>query len=238
MEILRSSFMPVGDFSSMLILIPGILLSMWAQSKISSTYEQFSRIGNQRNITGAQVARYILDNAGLGSVDIEPVQGKLTDHYDPQKKILRLSEGVYDSTSVAALGIASHEVGHAIQDAQNYGPMRLRGAIVPLASLGGSVSMLLIMAGLFFSQGGGGSTLINLGVILFSTTVIFQLVTLPVEFDASKRALRILNTGILQPSELAGAQKVLSAAALTYVAAALMGILNLLRLLSLTRRRR
>jgi len=230
--------MPVGDFSSMLILIPGILLSMWAQSKISSTYEQFSRIGNQRNITGAQVARYILDNAGLGSVDIEPVQGKLTDHYDPQKKILRLSEGVYDSTSVAALGIASHEVGHAIQDAQNYGPMRLRGAIVPLASLGGSVSMLLIMAGLFFSQGGGGSTLINLGVILFSTTVIFQLVTLPVEFDASKRALRILNTGILQPSELAGAQKVLSAAALTYVAAALMGILNLLRLLSLTRRRR
>ncbi|MFB0918391.1 MAG: zinc metallopeptidase [Clostridiaceae bacterium] len=230
--------MPLGgDFSSMLILIPGILLSMWAQSKISSTYEQFSRVGNQRNITGAQVARYILDNAGLGNVDIEPVQGKLTDHYDPQKKILRLSEGVYDSTSVAALGIASHEVGHAIQDAQNYGPMRLRGAIVPLASLGGSISMLLIMAGLFFSQG-GGSTLINLGVILFSTTVIFQLVTLPVEFDASKRALRILNTGILQPSELAGAQKVLSAAALTYVAAALMGILNLLRLLSLTRRRR
>lgn len=238
MEILRSTMMPLGgDFSSMLILIPGILLSMWAQSKISSTYEQFSRVGNQRNITGAQVARYILDNAGLGNVDIEPVQGKLTDHYDPQKKILRLSEGVYDSTSVAALGIASHEVGHAIQDAQNYGPMRLRGAIVPLASLGGSISMLLIMAGLFFSQG-GGSTLINLGVILFSTTVIFQLVTLPVEFDASKRALRILNTGILQPSELAGAQKVLSAAALTYVAAALMGILNLLRLLSLTRRRR
>ncbi len=237
MEVLQAMIMPYGNFSSMLILIPGILLSLWAQSKISSTYEQYSRVGNERNITGAQVARYILDNAGLQKISIQPIQGKLTDHYDPKAKVLRLSEGVYDSSSVAALGIASHEVGHAIQDATNYGPMRLRGAIVPLAAVGGNLSMLLIMAGLLLSARGGQSSLVTIGVILFSTTVLFQLVTLPVEFDASKRALGFLNTGILQPSELAGAKKVLSAAALTYVAAALMAVLNLLRLVSLTRRR-
>ncbi len=237
MEVLQAMIMPYGNFSSMLILIPGILLSLWAQSKISSTYEQYSRVGNERNITGAQVARYILDNAGLQKISIQPIQGKLTDHYDPKAKVLRLSEGVYDSSSVAALGIASHEVGHAIQDATNYGPMRLRGAIVPLAAVGGNLSMLLIMAGLLLSARGGQSSLVTIGVILFSTTVLFQLVTLPVEFDASKRALGFLNTGILAPSELAGAKKVLSAAALTYVAAALMAVLNLLRLVSLTRRR-
>lgn len=219
---------------TMLILIPGILLGAWAQSKISSTYNQFSRVGNQRGLTGAQVARYILDNSGLQNVRIEPVRGNLTDHYDPRGKVLRLSEGVYGSQSVAALGVASHEVGHAIQDATNYGPMRLRGAIVPLASIGSNLSMILVLAGLFI---GGFEFLIKIGAFLFLFTVIFQLVTLPVEFDASKRALRILNTGILQPQELEGARKVLNAAALTYVAAAVTGILSFLRILLLARRR-
>lgn len=219
---------------TMLILIPGILLGAWAQSKISSTYNQFSKVGNQRGLTGAQVARYILDNSGLQNVRIEPVRGNLTDHYDPRGKVLRLSEGVYGSQSVAALGVASHEVGHAIQDATNYGPMRLRGAIVPLASIGSNLSMILVLAGLFIS---GAGSLIQIGAFLFLFTVLFQLVTLPVEFDASKRALRILNTGILQPQELEGARKVLNAAALTYVAAAVTGILSFLRLLLLARRR-
>lgn len=219
---------------TMLILIPGILLGAWAQSKISSTYNQFSRVGNQRGLTGAQVARYILDNSGLQNVRIELVRGNLTDHYDPRGKVLRLSEGVYGSQSVAALGVASHEVGHAIQDATNYGPMRLRGAIVPLASIGSNLSMILVLAGLFI---GGFEFLIKIGAFLFLFTVIFQLVTLPVEFDASKRALRILNTGILQPQELEGARKVLNAAALTYVAAAVTGILSFLRILLLARRR-
>ncbi len=219
---------------TMIILIPGILLGAWAQSKISSTYNQFSRVGNQRGLTGAQVARYILDNSGLQNVRIEPVRGNLTDHYDPRGKVLRLSEGVYGSQSVAALGVASHEVGHAIQDATNYGPMRLRGVIVPLASIGSNLSMILVLAGLFI---GGFEFLIKIGAVLFLFTVIFQLVTLPVEFDASKRALRILNTGILQPQELEGARKVLNAAALTYVAAAVTGILSFLRILLLARRR-
>lgn len=224
--------MPFYD-PTMLILIPGLLLAAWAQSRVSSTYRQYSKVGNQRGLTGAQVARYVLDNAGLGNITIEPVPGELTDHYDPRGKVLRLSQGVYGSKSVAALGIASHEVGHAIQDATNYGPMRLRGAIVPLAAIGGNLSVVLILLGLFL----GGTGFIRIGVLLFAVTVAFQLITLPVEFDASKRALRILDTGILNPQELAGARKVLNAAAMTYVAAAIAGILNLLRILLLTRNR-
>ncbi len=227
-----AAMVPYMD-STMLILIPGILLSAWAQSKISSTYNQYSRVGNQRGITGAQVARYILDNSNLQNVQIEAVRGRLTDHYDPRTKVLRLSEGVYGNQSVAALGIAAHEVGHAIQDATSYGPMKLRGAIVPLAALGGNLSMLLVLGGLFF----GGSGMIQIGAVLFLFTVLFQLVTLPVEFDASKRALRILDTGILSPNEVEGAKKVLNAAAWTYVAAAVTGILSFLRILLLARRR-
>lgn len=228
-----AAMLPYMD-STMLILIPGILLSAWAQSKISSTYNQYSKVGNQRGITGAQVARYILDNSNLQNVRIEPVKGRLTDHYDPRSKVLRLSEGVYGNQSVAALGIAAHEVGHAIQDASDYGPMKLRGAIVPLAALGGNLSMILVLAGLFI---GGMSNLILIGALLFLFTVLFQLVTLPVEFDASKRALRILDTGILTPNEVEGAKRVLNAAAWTYVAAAVTGILSFLRILLLARRR-
>ncbi|MFZ2257361.1 MAG: zinc metallopeptidase [Clostridiaceae bacterium] len=226
------AFMPYLD-PTILILLPALIFSGWAQSKVSSTYQQYSKVGNQRGLTGAQVARFILDNAGLQNITIEPVRGQLTDHYDPRGKVLRLSEGVFGSQSVAAIGVASHEVGHAIQDATNYGPMKLRGAIVPLAAIGGNLSMVLILFGLFL----GGTQFVQIGMFLFLFTVIFQLVTLPVEFDASKRALRILNTGILSPGELEGAKKVLNAAALTYVAAAISGILNFLRLVLLTRRR-
>lgn len=226
------AFMPYLD-PTILILLPALIFSGWAQSKVSSTYQHYSKVGNQRGLTGAQVARFILDNAGLQNITIEPVRGQLTDHYDPRGKVLRLSEGVFGSQSVAAIGVASHEVGHAIQDATNYGPMKLRGAIVPLAAIGGNLSMVLILFGLFL----GGTQFVQIGMFLFLFTVIFQLVTLPVEFDASKRALRILNTGILSPGELEGAKKVLNAAALTYVAAAISGILNFLRLVLLTRRR-
>ena len=226
------AFMPYLD-PTILILLPALIFSGWAQSKVSSTYQQYSKVGNQRGLTGAQVARFILDNAGLQNITIEPVRGQLTDHYDPRGKVLRLSEGVFGSQSVAAIGVASHEVGHAIQDATNYGPMKLRGAIVPLAAIGGNLSMVLILFGLFL----GGTQFVQIGMFLFLFTVIFQLVTLPVVFDASKRALRILNTGILSPGELEGAKKVLNAAALTYVAAAISGILNFLRLVLLTRRR-
>lgn len=219
---------------TILILIPGLLLASWAQARIGATYRQYSKVGNQRGLTGAQVARFVLDGAGLQNVNIEPVRGELTDHYDPRSKVLRLSEGVYANKSVAALGIASHEVGHAIQDATNYGPMRLRGAIVPLASIGGNFSIILILLGLFL--GTQGSTMIHIGVVLFAVTVLFQLITLPVEFDASKRALRILETGILTREELSGAKKVLNAAAWTYIAAAVTGILSFLRILLLTRR--
>lgn len=225
------AFLPYMD-STMLILLPGLLFGMWAQAKISSTFNKYSKVGNRRGLTGAQVARYILDNSGLQNVSIEPVRGNLTDHYDPRTKVLRLSDSVYGSQSVAALGVAAHEVGHAIQDSTNYGPMRIRGAIVPLAAFGGNFSMVLVIAGLIFS-----STLVKVGAFLFLFTVIFQVITLPVEWDASKRALRILNTGILEPQEVDGAKQVLNAAALTYVAAAVTGILSFLRLMLLSRRR-
>ena len=225
------AFMPYMD-STMPILLPGILLGMRAQARISSTFNTYSKVANRRGLTGAQVARYILDNSGLQTVTIERVRGNLTDHYDPRGKVLRLSDSVYGSQSVAALGVAAHEVGHAIQDDVDYRPMRLRGAIVPLASFGSNFSMILVLAGLFL-----GGTFIKAGAFLFLFTVSFQLVTLPVEFDASKRALRILDTGILEPQEVAGAKKVLNAAALTYVAAAITGILSFLRLLVLAGRR-
>lgn len=221
---------------SYILMIPAILLTLYASSKIRSTYQQYSQVGNERNITGAQAARFILDNANLNNVRIERVAGNLTDHYDPRAKVLRLSEGVHDSTSIAAVGVASHEVGHALQDAQNYGPLKLRSMIVPFASIGGNLGMTLVMIGLAASYyGNGNSALVNIGMLLFSATVLFQLITLPVEFDASRRALNILNSGILTPSELNGSRKVLSAAALTYVAAALGAILTFLRLFLMSR---
>lgn len=218
---------------TLLLVIPGVIASFIAQMMVSRAYGTYSKIGNARGITGAQAASHILSEAGL-NIPVEPIAGELTDHYDPSIKVLRLSEGVYDSSSIAAVGIAAHEAGHALQDANNYAPMRVRGSLVPFASIGGNFGITLAFIGLLMGQ----SYLINIGIILFSAVVAFQLITLPVEFDASKRALKLLDTGILQPEEVAGARKVLSAAALTYLAAALTSILTLVRLILLRDRRR
>lgn len=224
-----------GFDSSIFILIPALLLAMYAQNKVKSTYDLYSRVPNRNGYTGSDVARLILDRAGLHDVPIEQVAGTLTDHYDPRSKKLRLSQGVYGSNSIAALGIAAHEVGHAIQDQTNYAPMRIRGAIVPLASVGGNFGFLLFILGMFLAA----PSLQTIGIVLFSATVIFQLVTLPVEFNASNRAMAVLEGyGILQTDELGKAKQVLNAAALTYIAAALAGIANLARLLILRNRRR
>lgn len=219
--------------ASMFILIPGILLSLYAQSAVNSAYSKYSGIGNIKGYTGAEIAQMILQGAGITNMPIEPIAGELTDHYDPKAKVLRLSEGVYNSTSIAAAGIAAHECGHAIQDARNYVPMRLRSGLVPLASVGGNLGMMIAIAGAMVRN----ATMMRIGVILFSAAVLFTIVTLPVEYNASDRALEILNKGILNPSELQGARKVLRAAGLTYVAAALSSVLSLLRVLYIGRRR-
>lgn len=219
-----------------ILIIIGAVISMWASMKVNTTYQKYSTVRSASGITGAEAAARILRSQGLHGVQIEHVHGNLTDHYDPRSKVLRLSDAVYNSTSVAAIGVAAHECGHAIQDQQEYTPLRLRSAIVPVAQFGSYACWLFIAGGVFF---GFNEFLINLGILLFSLSVIFQLVTLPVEFDASKRALAILgDTGILGEQELKGSKKVLSAAALTYVAAAAAAILSLLRLLILFGNRR
>jgi hypothetical protein len=209
----------------------GLALSFWASSKTKGTFRKFSQVTTRRGLTGAEVARAILRDHGITDVRVEPVAGNLTDHYDPGKKVLRLSEGVHDSRSLAAAGVAAHEVGHAIQHARAYGPLKFRSAWVPVANLGSGISMFLIIAAFFL---GGAATALGqtaavLGVGLFATTTVFTLVTLPVEFDASKRALRTLQRGgYMTADELGGARRVLDAAALTYVAAAVTSILTLL----------
>lgn len=225
------------DPTYMLVLI-GVVLCMLASSRVNSTYAKYARVGNHAGITGAMAAERILHQMGIYDVSIQRVSGKLTDHYDPKNKVLRLSDSTYGSTSVAALGVAAHECGHAIQHATNYAPLSIRGALVPVANFGANISWPLILIGLFMN-GNMSMLLINLGILLFSAAVLFQLVTLPVEFNASSRALRILETsGMLYEEEVAQARKVLSAAALTYVASAASSILQLLRLLILTGGRR
>jgi hypothetical protein len=224
-----------GFDSTMLILLPAILIAMYAQNKVRSTYAQYSRVANRSGMTGSDAARLILDRAGLYEVPVEQVAGDLTDHYDPRSKKLRLSQGVYNSSSIAALGIAAHEVGHAIQDQQEYIPMKIRGALVPVASIGGNFGLGIFILGLFLSI----PVFQTIGIVLFSATVFFQLVTLPVEFNASSRAMAVLEGySILESDELGKARQVLNAAALTYIAAALSGIANLARLLILRNRRR
>ena len=217
-----------------LLLIPGLLLALYAQMKISSTFAKWKHVSSRAGVTGAQMARMILDDNGCGSVRIEHVAGKLTDHYDPQDGVLRLSREVYHSDSIAALGVAAHEAGHAIQDAQGYAPMRIRAALVPVANIGSSAAIPLFMLGLIFSW----QPLLKLGILCFSLAVLFYLVTLPVEFNASSRAVSILAGGLLPDDEVCGVRKVLSAAALTYVAAALQAVLQLLRLVLLAGSRR
>ena len=217
-----------------LLLIPGLLLALYAQLKISSTYSRWKQVPSRAGLTGAQMARRILDGNGCGDVRIERVAGSLTDHYDPQGGVLRLSDEVYASRSIAALGVAAHEAGHAIQDAQGYAPMRIRAALVPVANIGSNAAIPLFMLGLIFSW----QPLLKIGILCFALAVLFYLVTLPVEFNASGRAVALLGDGYLTYEELRGVKKVLSAAALTYVAAALQALLQLLRLVVLAGARR
>ena len=217
---------------TMILLLPAIAFALWAQFKVKSSFKKYSKIYASSNFTGAQVARKILDSYGLQEVRVEATPGELTDHYDPRDKTLRLSEPVYGSPSLAAIGVAAHEAGHAVQHAKNYSPLALRSAIVPVAQIGNYASWPLLIIGLMLGNNAMGQLFVELGVLIFSGVVVFQLVTLPVEFNASSRALAVLTQGgYLEGDELTGAKRVLSAAAMTYVAAALMGILQLLRLL-------
>ena len=220
------------DPSYVLILI-GLLLSMAASAKVNSTYARYARVGARCGMTGAEAAKRLLNSQGIYDVTVRRVPGKLTDHYDPTARVVRLSDSVYDSPSIAAIGVAAHEVGHAIQHAGGYVPLRVRGALVPVANFGAQISWPLILIGLLFSSG-SSSMLITLGILMFSLSVLFQLVTLPVEFNASSRAVNLLDrTGILAGQEVGQTRQVLSAAALTYVAAAAASILQLFRLLYL-----
>ena len=220
------------DPSYVLILI-GLLLSMAASAKVNSTYARYARVGARCGMTGAEAAKRLLNSQGIYDVTVRRVPGKLTDHYDPRNKTVNLSESVYGSTSIAAIGVAAHECGHAMQDAGGYVPLRVRGALVPVANFGAQISWPLILIGILFSSG-SSSMLITLGILMFSLSVLFQLVTLPVEFNASSRAVSLLDrTGILAGQEVGQTRQVLSAAALTYVAAAAASILQLLRLLYL-----
>ena len=223
-----------------ILVIIAFIFSMVAQTKVSGTFNKYSRVGNKKGLTGAQVATQMLQGAGIYDVSVQRVAGNLTDHYDPRTKTLRLSQGVYDSTSVAALGVAAHETGHAIQHDVGYAPLGLRSTLVPLANFGSRMAMPLILIGFLFSasMGFGGSTLITLGILFFSLSVAFTLITLPVEFNASRRAIRILaEDGYLGAEEIGGAKKVLSAAAMTYVAAAFAAVAQLLRLVAIFGRR-
>ena len=215
---------------TMILLIPALLLSFWAQMRVKSTFDRFSRVRPRGGVTGAQVARMLLDRFGLSSVPVNRVPGNLTDHYDPRDRTLSLSDSVYSSSSIAAIGVAAHEVGHAIQHSEGYAPLMFRNRMAPAVGLVSNMAIPLFFLGFLMR----GQFLMNLGIVLFLGAIAFHLVTLPVEYNASSRAIAILNgTGALAPDELNGAKRVLDAAAWTYVAAALMALLQLVRLLVL-----
>jgi len=221
-------YFPMFFDPTFVILIPALLLAVWAQIKVQGTFNQFSRVYSRKGVRAYEAARVLLDRFGLSNVPIERISGSLTDHYDPRTKALRLSESVYASPSIAAIGIAAHEVGHAIQDAHAYKPLKMRNAIVPVANLGTGLAFPLFFIGLLFRA----PVLMDVGILFFAAVIIFHLVTLPVEFDASARALRNLtNAGLLAQDEIGGAKAVLNAAALTYVAATVMAVAQLFRLL-------
>ncbi len=213
---------------TILILIPALFLSMFAQFKVQSTFNKYRQIANTKGKTGAEVARYLLQANGIHDVKVEHIKGNLTDHYDPRSKVIRLSDAVYGSNSLAAVGVAAHETGHAIQDNVDYLFLRIRHSILPVVGFCSNLSMPLFFIGLLFSATG----LMQLGILFFSATLLFQVVTLPVEFNASSRAMNILEEhNIINREEIKPARKVLDAAALTYVAAAVMSLLQLIRLL-------
>lgn len=222
------------DYYYLVLVIPALLIAMWAQFKVQSTFNKYSKISATRGYTASQIVRNILDENGLNNVSVERVSGNLTDHYDPKANVIRLSDSVYNSTSVAAIGVAAHEAGHAIQHAKKYVPIKIRSVIIPFSQIGSSLSIPLILLGLLFSF----RPLVIGGIILFSLVAVFQFVTLPVEFNASRRALETLeNREYLYGEELEGAKKTLSAAAMTYVAALLVSLMQLLRLVLLFGRR-
>lgn len=217
------------------LIIVGMIFCLIASGNVSATYKRYSKINNARGMTASEAAERILKGAGIYEVRIERIEGELTDHYDPKNKVVRLSESVYHSSSVAAIGVAAHECGHVIQHYGGYVPIRVRNAIVPVVNFGSKLSWPLILLGVLF----GLTSLVDIGIILFSVVLLFQLVTLPVEFNASKRAIRIIrDDGILHGDEVTGARKVLNAAALTYVAGTIATALQVLRLFLLFGRRR
>lgn len=232
-----------GFDSTYILVLIGAVLCMLASSRVNSTYSKYSRIRSRSGMTGAQAAARILSMSGIHDVQIQHISGSLTDHYDPRNKVLRLSDSVYDSASVAAVGVAAHECGHALQHHKGYFPLKLRSALVPAANLGSKLGIPLVILGLvlgigFELPGGGYFSLATIGVWVFSLAVLFQIVTLPVEFNASGRALKMLGSyGIMGDDEVDDCKRVLGAAALTYVAAAASSVLQLLRLILLSGRR-
>lgn len=213
-----------------ILLIPAIILAIYAQFKVQSTFTQMSQVRSSGGLTGAQMGRKLLDDSGLSSVGIEKIPGNLSDNYDPRDKILHLSEGVYDNDSIAAIGVVAHEVGHAVQDSKAYAPLKIRSGLVPAANIGSQLAIPLFFIGLIFSY----PMLMDIGIIAFSLAVAFTIITLPVEFNASRRAITMLSDGMyIEKDEVPMAKKVLDAAALTYVAATAMAVLNLIRLLAL-----
>ena len=223
------------DWTYLVIVLPCLILSMLASSSVNSTFKKYSKVNSIRRLTGAEAAQRVLAANGVRGVRIERVSGNLTDHYDPKTNVIRLSDSVHSSTSVAAIGVAAHEAGHAVQYAQNYGPIKLRAAIIPITNIGSKIAMPLILAGILFSFLGNFSyTLVYLGIAAFSLSLVFQLVTLPVEFNASRRAMETIETsGLLTTEEQQGAKKTLKAAAMTYVAATAVALAQLVRLIVL-----
>lgn len=222
------------DSTWFLLVLPAFLLALWAQLRVKTTYAKYAEVRSARGETAASVARRILDDHGLNYVQIGHISGNLTDHYDPRTNVVNLSDTVYSSTSIAAIGVAAHECGHAVQHAEEYGPLKLRNAIIPVTNIGSSLAIPIFFAGLLLNF----RALMGVGVILFSLVAIFQLITLPVEFNASRRAITTIGErGILLEDEVRGAKKVLSAAALTYVAALASTLAQLLRLILISRRR-
>ena len=223
------------DWTYIVLVLPCIIFSLWASSSVNSTFKRYSSVLSSRRITGAQAAQRVLSGNGVTNVRIERIAGNLTDHYDPRTNVIRLSDSVYDSPSVAAIGVACHEAGHAVQYAQNYAPIKLRAAIIPITNIGSKLAMPLILAGLLLTVlGSFSNTLVMLGIACFGFSVVFQLVTLPVEFNASRRAMNAIEqTGILTEDEQRGAKKTLQAAAMTYVAATAVALSQLLRLILL-----
>ena len=216
------------DYYYLILVVPALLLAIWAQVQVKTTYRKYSRVPNSRGMTGASAAQAVLNYYGITDVRIERVSGNLTDHYDPRSKVIRLSDGVYNSSTVAAIGIACHEAGHAAQHAENYAPIKIRNAIIPVCNIGSTIGIPLALIGWIFSF----SILIYVGLGLYAAVFIFQVATLPVEFNASRRAIKVIDeTQLLRDDEIGGAKKVLAAAAMTYVASMMVSLANLLRLL-------